>query len=61
MTNSEIFQSNGKSYRTEKVTDRYGDTYTAWIPCGPKGGKVDTCPVCGGHADHRQGIGCGLG
>jgi hypothetical protein len=58
-TTTSAFQVNNKWFRTEQVTDSTG-TYNAWIPCDAKGKNVDRCPVCGGHADHRQGLGCGL-
>jgi hypothetical protein len=56
---SQVVTINRKHYRLERV-EEFGDTYTAYIPCGPQGGKVDRCPTCGGHADHRPGLSCGL-
>ena len=57
MTNSDVFTINNKTYR-------YGapeaDGYRPLIPCGPRGGKVDRCPVCGDHAHSHIGLHCGL-
>jgi hypothetical protein len=59
MTTTDVFQVSNKWFRTEQVADSTG-TYNAWIPCDANGKNVDRCPVCGGHADHRQGLHCGL-